>query len=188
MKKKETDVQARSTNRRRANEPSLQLPTRRLSLSSSSSCFIQSVIIHFSSFPLPSSKQTRTHTALVARLSLSTALHRTFTSRNSHNGYSCQFEFIIESHSNTRRRERTVISFAWNLWFVEFLVIWQNNHWEFFLGNDYKKYGEYIRRENNVPLTIKKIYKLLDERKAYRRISDYFHRERYELVLFFCSV
>lgn len=46
------------------------------------------------------------------------------------------------------------------------------------LGNDYKKYGEYIRRESNVPLTIKKIYKLLDERKAYRRISDYFHRER----------
>ncbi|CAF1174244.1 unnamed protein product, partial [Adineta ricciae] len=45
-------------------------------------------------------------------------------------------------------------------------------------GNDYKKYGEYIRRESNVPLTIKKIYKLLDERKAYRRISDYFHRER----------
>ena len=48
----------------------------------------------------------------------------------------------------------------------------------FNLGNDYKKYGEYIRRESNVPLTIKKIYKLLDERKAYRRISDYFHRER----------
>ncbi len=47
-----------------------------------------------------------------------------------------------------------------------------------FLGNDYKKYGEYIKRESNVPLTIKKIYKLLDERKAYRRISDYFHRER----------
>ncbi|UJR13983.1 hypothetical protein I4U23_000986 [Adineta vaga] len=45
-------------------------------------------------------------------------------------------------------------------------------------GNDYKKYGEYIKRESNVPLTIKKIYKLLDERKAYRRISDYFHRER----------
>lgn len=47
-----------------------------------------------------------------------------------------------------------------------------------FLGNDYKKYGEYIRREPDVPLSIKKIYKLLDERKAYRRISDYFHRER----------
>jgi len=47
-----------------------------------------------------------------------------------------------------------------------------------YLGNDYKKYGEYIKRESNVPLTIKKIYKLLDERKAYRRISDYFHRER----------
>lgn len=46
------------------------------------------------------------------------------------------------------------------------------------LGNDYKKYGEYIRREPNVPMTIKKIYKLLDDRKAYRRISDYFHRER----------
>jgi len=45
-------------------------------------------------------------------------------------------------------------------------------------GNDYKKYGEYIRREADVPLSIKKIYKLLDERKAYRRISDYFHRER----------
>lgn len=45
-------------------------------------------------------------------------------------------------------------------------------------GNDYKKYSEYIKRESNVPLTIKKIYKLLDERKAYRRISDYFHRER----------
>jgi len=47
-----------------------------------------------------------------------------------------------------------------------------------YLGNDYKKYGEHIKRESNVPLTIKKIYKLLDERKAYRRISDYFHRER----------
>ena len=35
-----------------------------------------------------------------------------------------------------------------------------------------------IKRESNVPLSIKKIYKLLDERKAYRRISDYFHRER----------
>ncbi|CAF1911550.1 unnamed protein product [Rotaria magnacalcarata] len=45
-------------------------------------------------------------------------------------------------------------------------------------GNDYKKYSEYIKRESNVPSTIKKIYKLLDERKAYRRISDYFHRER----------
>ncbi|CAF5078784.1 unnamed protein product, partial [Rotaria magnacalcarata] len=44
--------------------------------------------------------------------------------------------------------------------------------------NDYKKYSEYIKRESNVPSTIKKIYKLLDERKAYRRISDYFHRER----------
>ena len=49
---------------------------------------------------------------------------------------------------------------------------------QFYLGNDYKKYGEYIRREADVPLSIKKIYKLLDERKAYRRISDYFHRER----------
>ncbi|CAF1599373.1 unnamed protein product [Rotaria sp. Silwood1] len=45
-------------------------------------------------------------------------------------------------------------------------------------GNDYKKYSEYIKRESSVPSTIKKIYKLLDERKAYRRISDYFHRER----------
>ena len=34
-------------------------PTRRLS---SSSCFIQSVIIHFSSFPLPPSANERTHT------------------------------------------------------------------------------------------------------------------------------
>jgi len=53
------------------------VPTRRLS---SSSCYIQSVIIHFSSFPplpLPPSEHTHTHTALV-RLS-STALHRTLT-------------------------------------------------------------------------------------------------------------
>lgn len=58
-----------------------------------------------------------------------------------------------------------------------FLVFYVNNI-ICSLGNDYKKYGEYIKRESNVPLTIKKIYKLLDERKAYRRISDYFHRER----------
>jgi hypothetical protein len=47
-----------------------------------------------------------------------------------------------------------------------------------FLANDYKRYFEYIILEPNVPESIKKIYKLLDERKAYRRISDYFHRKR----------
>ncbi len=46
------------------------------------------------------------------------------------------------------------------------------------LANDYKKYSEYIKREAHVPMSIKKIYKVLDERRAYRRISDYFHRER----------
>jgi hypothetical protein len=61
-------------------------PTRRLS---SSSCFIQSVIIHFSSFPLPPSanERARTHThtrtygarASIVCLSSSTALHRTLT-------------------------------------------------------------------------------------------------------------
>ncbi|CAF0816839.1 unnamed protein product [Didymodactylos carnosus] len=45
-------------------------------------------------------------------------------------------------------------------------------------GNDYKKFPLYILSEKHVPLSIKKIYKILDERKAYRRISDYFHRER----------
>ncbi|CAF1349497.1 unnamed protein product, partial [Adineta steineri] len=45
-------------------------------------------------------------------------------------------------------------------------------------ASDYRKYSEHIRRESNIPLSIKKIYKLLDERKAYRRISDYFHRTR----------
>jgi hypothetical protein len=48
------------------------------------------------------------------------------------------------------------------------------------LGNDYKKYFECIRRGSNIPPTIRRIYKLLDERKAYRRISDYFHRDRYK--------
>ncbi|CAF0944225.1 unnamed protein product [Adineta ricciae] len=45
-------------------------------------------------------------------------------------------------------------------------------------SSDYKKYSEHIRREPDIPLSIRKIYKLLDERKAYRRISDYFHRTR----------
>ena len=46
------------------------------------------------------------------------------------------------------------------------------------LASDYKKYSEHIRSEPDIPSSIRKIYKLLDERKAYRRISDYFHRTR----------
>ncbi|UJR33205.1 hypothetical protein I4U23_020660 [Adineta vaga] len=45
-------------------------------------------------------------------------------------------------------------------------------------ASDYKKYSEHIRHEPDIPLSIRKIYKLLDDRKAYRRISDYFHRIR----------
>ena len=46
------------------------------------------------------------------------------------------------------------------------------------LANNYKKYKRFIRKNADVPISIKKIYTVLDERKAYRRISDYFHRAR----------
>jgi hypothetical protein len=77
-------------------------PTRRLS---SSSCFIQSVIIHFSSFPLPPSANERTHThtygarASIVCLSSSTALHRTLT-RVAYR-HTCKVRMAATTNTNT---------------------------------------------------------------------------------------
>ena len=55
---------------------------------------------------------------------------------------------------------------------------WYSEKKQLCLANDYKKYKQLIRQDADVPVSIKKIYTVLDERKAYRRISDYFHRAR----------
>ncbi|CAF1201166.1 unnamed protein product [Rotaria magnacalcarata] len=43
---------------------------------------------------------------------------------------------------------------------------------------DYKNYCKHIKLEPNIPISVKKIYNILDERQSYRRIADFFHRER----------
>ncbi|CAF3011823.1 unnamed protein product [Rotaria socialis] len=43
---------------------------------------------------------------------------------------------------------------------------------------DYKSYCKHIKLEPNIPISVKKIYNILDERQSYRRIADFFHRER----------
>ncbi|CAF0743500.1 unnamed protein product [Rotaria sp. Silwood1] len=43
-------------------------------------------------------------------------------------------------------------------------------------AHDYKKYGEHILRESNIPASIKNVYKSLDERQATKRVSTYFRR------------
>ncbi len=77
-------------------------PTRRLSLSS---CFIQSVIIHFSSFPLPPSEHTHAHTygarSRVYRLSfvVKRAASDSY-SRNTHK-HTCKVRMATITNTNT---------------------------------------------------------------------------------------
>ena len=78
-------------------------PARRLM--SSSSCFIQSVIIHFSSFPLPPSEHTRTYGALASLI-----VNRAASDSDSRNtrvkleyGHCDKCQYIYKSHSNSRR-------------------------------------------------------------------------------------
>lgn len=184
MKKKETDIRARSTNRRRANEPSLQRRLvswcRRRRVSFSPSSFISLLSLFH---------RANTHTygalASIVCLSSSTALRWTLIRATIHIHKNSQWLLwqtrIHQRKSFEFKTMRKISYFDCVIFMVRWISI---SFWHIFtsflacLGNDYKKYGEYIKRESSVPLTIKKIYKLLDERKAYRRISDYFHRER----------
>ncbi|CAF0747968.1 unnamed protein product [Rotaria sordida] len=48
-------------------------------------------------------------------------------------------------------------------------------------ANDFKKYGEHIKRESNIPTSIKNIYNSLDQRQAYQRVFNYFQKQKTRL-------
>ena len=81
--------------------------------------------------------------------------------------------------SRIHKEERHLLSQLREIYssYIDFFVTIYSNAFVF-VGNDYKKYFECIRRGVNIPSIVRKIYRSLDEHKAYRRISDYFHRQR----------